>query len=281
MNSYKDLAKKYFKDNKKRNIFTIICTCLVVICIYSVLNMCFNWVKSCRKSIRELGDYEILVFTEDKDIVEDIVNADWVESAYLGKYIDPQKGDLESIASQALHINVKSKYLMKYYRNKIKKDYNVSAELNYELAWTYGQDFTNLNNLELFLYIFLSYILAIIGVAYIRNSLQLSAIERIKDYGNLRCIGATKKEIRQIIKKEAFIVEFYGIIFGSILGFVISSFLSYQKGYGFYFNILPLIIVSLEFYFDLHFIVNERMKGIINVSPVDALRGNIKINVAA
>ncbi len=277
MDHYKELGNKYFNQNKKRNLFTILCTALVVICIFSILNITFNWVRSIRKEVREQGDYEILITRVDKKTAKEIIDQNFVESGYVGTEIAGFKEDGEPILEDALHINVKNKLLINYYKNKLTKEYSVKAEINEELAWTYGQDIANDGNIVVILALIVSYIITIIGVGYIRNSMQLSAIERIKDYGNLRCIGATKKEIRQIILHEAFMIETIGITIGCVLAFVLSSLMSFRRGYPVGFNFLPFIIVYAEFYFDLFFIVRERMKYIVNLSPVEALSANIKI----
>ncbi|MBQ1327516.1 MAG: ABC transporter permease [Eubacterium sp.] len=277
MEHYKELGNKYFRQNKKRNIFTIVCTALVVICIFSILNITFNWVRNYRKDVRGFADYEILITNVDKEKAKEIIDQEFVESGYVGTEITGVKDDREPILEDALHINVKNKLLINYYRDKLTKEYGVNAEVNEDLVWTYGQDIAHEGNIIVLLAVIVSYIITIIGVGYIRNSMQLSAIERIKDYGNLRCIGATKKEIKQIILHEAFMIETIGITIGCVLAFVFSSLISFRRGYPVGFNFLPFIIVFAEFYFDLFFIVRERMKYIINLSPVEALSANIKI----
>ena len=111
MEHYKELGNKYFRQNKKRNIFTIVCTALVVICIFSILNITFNWVRNYRKDVRGFADYEILITNVDKEKAKEIIDQEFVESGYVGTEITGVKDDREPILEDALHINVKNKLL--------------------------------------------------------------------------------------------------------------------------------------------------------------------------
>ena len=55
--------------------------------------------------------------------------------------------------------------------------------------------------------IFIAYVFAIIGIGIIRNSISIAAIERLKDYGEMRCIGATKRQIKNIVFHEVAVLD--------------------------------------------------------------------------
>ncbi|MFA9398128.1 MAG: FtsX-like permease family protein [Clostridiaceae bacterium] len=59
-------------------------------------------------------------------------------------------------------------------------------------------------------------VLATIAVIY--NSFQISVVERIKQFGLLRAIGATPKQIRKIVLKEASILIMIGVPIGLLCG---------------------------------------------------------------
>ena len=75
-------------------------------------------------------------------------------------------------------------------------------------------------------------IIVVTSVFCIRNSFDISITEKIKQYGMLRSVGATKKQIRRNVLFEATILGLIGIPLGLILG----AFASYL-----------LIIVSIFF----------------------------------
>lgn len=67
------------------------------------------------------------------------------------------------------------------------------------------------------------FLFAVIGIAtilVIYNSFTISIAERRKDYGMLISIGASKKQIKKLVKIEAFIMATCGLILGFTIGFL-------------------------------------------------------------
>lgn len=63
-------------------------------------------------------------------------------------------------------------------------------------------------------------IVVIVTIALIYNAFQISVVERIKQFGLLRAIGATPKQIRKIVLKEASLMAVIGVPIGLISGVV-------------------------------------------------------------
>lgn len=61
-------------------------------------------------------------------------------------------------------------------------------------------------------------IVVMVTIAVIYNSFQISVVERIKQFGLLRAIGATPKQIRKIVFKEASILIMIGVPIGLLCG---------------------------------------------------------------
>ncbi|MFJ3387714.1 ABC transporter permease [Lysinibacillus sp. NPDC086135] len=59
-------------------------------------------------------------------------------------------------------------------------------------------------------------IVVIMTIVVIYNTFQISVVERMKQFGLLRSIGATRKQIRQIVMKEAFVLAVIAIPIGII-----------------------------------------------------------------
>jgi putative ABC transport system permease protein len=71
------------------------------------------------------------------------------------------------------------------------------------------------------LYITLGIIIGIVviaTIAVIYNSFQISVVERIKQFGLLRAVGTTPKQIRKIVLREASILAAIGVPLGLLLG---------------------------------------------------------------
>jgi putative ABC transport system permease protein len=63
-------------------------------------------------------------------------------------------------------------------------------------------------------------IVVISTIAVIYNSFQISVVERIKQFGLLRAIGTTPKQIRTIVLREATVLALIGIPLGLLFGII-------------------------------------------------------------
>ena len=95
-----------------------------------------------------------------------------------------------------------------------------------EVAETYYKPETDLSytTFRAFLML-LAFIGIIISVVIIRNAFNISVHTRSKDYGVLRCIGMSRRQIIVIILGEALVISLIGLIFGLIIGHGISLFI--------------------------------------------------------
>lgn len=280
MEDYRELGTKYLSRNKKRSFITVLGCFIVATGLFTFLNTMVCWVEKCRIDARKEDDYEIVILTEDKEKIEQITNEDFVTSAYIGKeYSWLETDEKNAIYANALHINVREKLLMNYYSKYIAKKYGVETEMNDLLSWTYLQDEEGVGYLMILGGFFIAFILAIIGVGVLRNNISISALERVKDYGNLRCIGATKKQIKAIVYRESFFLESVGIAAGVLMGFVLSIPIcnSNKLQFPIGFHIIPIIILCIAFYGDMYFAIDDGLKKVLSVSPSEAVRGNYRI----
>ena len=276
MEDYRELGSRYLLKNRNQSLITTLGCMLVAMCLFAFLNTVANWVDLQRNVIRKDNDFEILILTDDRTAIENIVNERFVRSAYLGKAYSWTGAD-ETVYGNALHINIRLPILIKYYNGYIQKKYNVETELNEELLWTYLLDNNGMGYIILLACLLVSYIFAVVGVGIIRNSVQISAMERIKDYGNLRCIGATKKQLRAIVFRESFILESIGIAGGLILGYIISIPICKSFAFPWEFHFIPIILLCLAFYGDMFFAIRDGLRSAIAVNPIEAVRGTYRI----
>lgn len=324
MTNYLELSIKYLKINKKRTWVSIIGTAITAFILFSLLNTFEGTWLLRRDKIRAEGNYEIVLMTETEEQVEAVISDGYVKSAYVGEYYHldaggkyygegyydfssgeyvydtPESGtdtdDLPegvSLIPNATFINTTSPYRMLKLRDYFADTYGVEADVNEELCYSYFQPY-GLGVGMLAAVLLISIIIAIMGVGIVRNTIQISIIEQIRDYGNLRCIGATKKQVRYIILCEGFIIESVGILLGCGVSMILS------KGVGYFLapilstivnetvsqgdshlgpHLLPMIPVFVAFYYDLFFLMRENAKLVTGISPVDAIRGNIRVKL--
>lgn len=135
-------------------------------------------------------------------------------------------------------------------------------------------------------------IIVFTSIFCIKNSFDISITEKIKQYGMLRSIGATKRQIKRNVFYEATILGLIGIPLGLLLGFIASYILiiisnyylngSFAEGLKleFAFSWLAIIVAILLGIVTIYFSAFRSAKRASKVSPIDSIRNsaNIKIN---
>lgn len=135
-------------------------------------------------------------------------------------------------------------------------------------------------------------IIIITSVFCIKNSFDISITEKIKQYGMLKSIGATKKQIKKNVFYEATILGTIGIPLGIIFGLLASYILIIISNY--YLKDMLTDNLKLIFSFSYYAIILAILLGITTIylsafksarkasktSPIDSIRNssNIKIN---
>ena len=283
MKDYKLLAIRYLKQNRQRSVITIIGTAVTVMLLYGFLNVAWGYLLQTREELRASQDYEMVLYTETQEQVESILADDLVKSAYIGQYYAYKAGEGQ-MYNDTLYVNTVNPYQIDSIFERLCAKYGVNGVIHNELAWTYlqGSD-GSLVVVIIYFSILAAFIFAIIGVGMVRNSIQMNMFENIRDYGNLRCIGSSKGELKVIIYLQGMVLEVIGILLGTLAGTIITSILSvylasinlikFKGG----FHLLPLLLVTATFLIDLYFAMGENAKLVTRMTPVAAIRGEYRI----
>ncbi|HEY5584388.1 MAG TPA: FtsX-like permease family protein [Ruminiclostridium sp.] len=165
---------------------------------------------------------------------------------------------------------------------KIAKANDVKLDINSSLLYLLGEgpDKSRNNSMEVIFGIIAAFVVVCTTVV-IYNSFNISVMERIKHFGILRSIGATKSQIRNLVFKEAAIMSLIAIPIGILSGFagIMITFNVFMDGFlgefqiGFYPQViigaalLGLITVFLSAFFP--------ARTASKVSPIDAIRGTM------
>lgn len=282
MTDYKKLALYYLKAGKRRCIVTIVGVMITVAVLYTALNFGYSYVLQTRQEVRKEADYEIVFLSEDTDRLAQIAADDRVLQAYSGaysgeEYVSDEERFVEVNYKNALYANIRHPYRMESVMEAMKADYGVDARLNNELAVLYLQDSDGLLGVVLILVLLVAYIFAIFAVGMIRNTVQMFTLEQVKDYGILRCIGATKGQLNRIIYRMGAGMELTGIAAGVLLGTFVSVILGFLKNVDVGFHIGPVIPILIAYLGDLYFVMQECSKIVTKMSPVSAVRGEYRI----
>ena len=135
-------------------------------------------------------------------------------------------------------------------------------------------------------------IIVFTSVFCIKNSFDISITEKIKQYGMLRSVGATKKQIKRNVFYEATILGLIGIPLGILLGYLASYILVIISNYylsdmiqaGFKlevaFSMIAVLVAIVLGIVTIYFSAFRSAKRASKVSPIDSIRNsaNIKIN---
>ena len=135
-------------------------------------------------------------------------------------------------------------------------------------------------------------IIVFTSVFCIKNSFDISITEKIKQYGMLRSVGATKRQIKRNVFYEATILGLVGIPLGILLGFIASYILIIISNYylidlieagfklEFVFSMIAVLVAIVLGVVTIYFSAFRSAKRASKVSPIDSIRNsaNIKIN---
>lgn len=281
MTDYKKLAIYYLKASKRRSMITIIGVAITVIVLYAGLNLAYSFFLNGREEVRKEADYEIVFLTEDNEKLAQIAADDRIIRAYTGSYetMEPDgNGDwIDVFYKNALYTVTDHPYQMESIMEDMMAEYDVNAEINWELSAYYFQDSDNgLPALVIFI-LLIAYIFAIFAVGIIRNTIQMFTLEQVKDYGILRCVGSTKKQLKAIIYLMGAILEGAGIGIGVLIGVVVSVIIGFTKDINAGFHVLPMIPILIAYFGDLYFVMNENCKLVTKMTPISAVRGEYRI----
>lgn len=137
-------------------------------------------------------------------------------------------------------------------------------------------------------------IIIIVSVFCIRNSFAISTTEKMKMYGMLASVGATKKQIKKSVIIEGFILGLIGIPIGILCG-VIAVFILIQivnailgdflfnsvDGIVFKISLLPILVSIVLGFVTIYLSSIASAKRASRVSPIDNLRNTKDIKIAS
>lgn len=167
---------------------------------------------------------------------------------------------------------------------KIAKANNVKVDGNTRLLYLIGDgpDKKKDNQMEVIFGLIAGFVVVCTTVV-IYNAFNISVMERIKHFGILRSIGATKPQIRKLVFKEALIMSIIAIPIGIICGLagVLITFNVFMDGFlgSFTINFYPQVIVvaALLGLATIFLSAFFPARTASRVSPIDAIRGTMVV----
>lgn len=99
----------------------------------------------------------------------------------------------------------------------------------------------------------------------------ISVTGKIHEYGQLRTIGTTRKQIKGIVYREGFLISAIGVPAGLIVGSIVGYFLA-PKGWNLVNTLWTTIVICMIGFLDVLFSVRAPAKIAANTSPIEAVR---------
>lgn len=136
-------------------------------------------------------------------------------------------------------------------------------------------------------------IIVVTSVFCIKNSFDISITEKIRQYGMLRSIGATRKQIRKNVFFEASVLGAFGIPLGILLGFLasyilvvisdllVSDLFGSRFALSFSFSWWAVLIAALLGVVTIYFSAFRSAVKAARVTPLDSIRNSAGIQVKA
>lgn len=276
MNDYKQLASRYLKHNKKRTVLTIFGVAISTMILFAFLNAILSLYFTKRDDLQEKIKYEAIILCEDEGVRGEIAGESFVvESKETTVELSQEEG---GGIQRALYVSFDRPYLTGRYLKELTEKYGVEYQITELAIYYFAEDGLGIFGIVGLAILLVAYIFAIFSVSVVRNSIQLISLEQIKDYGVLRCVGSTKKQLKSVVFWMGFLLELNGIVLGSVFGFLLYLPLAIKAGLDVGFHVIVIPVILAVFMFDLYFVMQENCRFVNRLTPVAAVRGEFKIN---
>lgn len=113
------------------------------------------------------------------------------------------------------------------------------------------------------------------GYVVIQSIFRISINDKIQSYGQLRTIGATSKQIKQIVRREGYRLGSIGILIGVVVGVGIGLVL-FPKGFNTLYYGTSAILSVVVSWFMVSISIRKPIKMASRISPLEAVRFSVE-----
>ena len=165
--------------------------------------------------------------------------------------------------------------------------YNYS--INYNLLNWESIELSDLASMIIALFIVITVIVMITSIYCIKNAFAISLTEKIRMYGMLSSVGATKKQIKKSVVQEGMILSLIGIPIGILVGtilvyilsIIVSSIIDEAINIKIVFNmpIVAIIIATILSFATIYLSCLSAARKARKVTPLEAIRSTNEIKI--
>lgn len=201
----------------------------------------------------------------------------WI--SYIGLMQDDSYQQLKD--TNAVYVKYKNPYRIKGLTKEISERIGAEYIINDSIAMFYNQTSDGSSQaVTAAIVLFIVVMIALMSIAVIKNTLRISVAERMKDYGVLRCAGASLKQLKKMLIEEALIIGGISGLAGIFVSYiVILIFTRTIKIYDFsHFFILAMILTLVIIEITMLLATIDPCKLLEKLTPVEAVRNQVKTN---
>lgn len=220
---WKDYSKSYIKNNRASSMSIIAAAFAATMFLSLLCSIAYNfWVYEIEKITLEEGDWQSRIICE---------NFDEVDLSMLRQFANVEKAVINKEASEhgEIVVDIYFQNARTIYQDmplivaqlELKEDNIQYHSLLLSRYFIHDPEDAEPPML-LALYLSILLIVALSLILIIRNSFELSMNARIHQFGIFSSIGATPGQIRRCLMQEAAVLSILPMIFGSLLGILIS-----------------------------------------------------------
>ena len=291
------LSKQYMKKNKARTLYSICGITLTFILCFSVMTAWYSAWDYIFLSAYEAMPYELCYYERPEGgATEEFIR----QVKRLETYPNTEKMTVRDYRGRTVFTSRMERGEQYQLTLKLKDTsdlYGTAAELTNstgikfdvraDVAQYLHQGETESDTLVDFMIMLIASVFGLFSAAILRNTMLISVTERVRDYGLLRCVGMSKRQLRTLLFAEGMLMSLISSALGIGLGYLglqcltpwlrktlqlerIFRFQFYGKAAG-YATILCLGVTLFSL------VEPSRQAGL--VSPIAALQGNMGGNL--
>ncbi len=218
------LSFRYTKNNILRTIYSILGIMLSILLCYSAMTVAYSCME--HQYLEEMKEYHgcQLLFTtslESQKEFDEAVSAlealDVVKKVYVEKF---PKEDMEYIdVFDMLHIEVKKPDDLAGCEREIEEKTGYNVKVHEGIGLWLAQGSSEEGTLVSVLIVIIGALFAAFSMFIVRNTMMISVLERMRDYGILRCVGMSKKQLRELLCAEGIGLALISVVLGTGVGF--------------------------------------------------------------
>lgn len=297
MEYYAGLSLKYMGKHWSRTIYSVFGILLTFMLVFAVLTTGYSlWDYALEVQYAgEYGETQLYVVALlTKEEVEKASNHASISEIVIYDMTVPDDEDVKQVSLDELeedhyynlHIGLKDTSDLRKSAAGLQEYFGSEVTVDEDVELYLGQG----DSLTLSLYnsivVILGGIFAVFSILIIRNIMMISVVERMHDYGLMRCVGMSQKQLTMLLTTEGILMGICGAIGGIGCGYgflqVFAGWLNKQLSIlpaKFHFGLYPkaLIYTTLICLVTIFYALLEPARQAGLVSPIDAVCNNIAL----